>query len=113
MPRSRGGRSSKPRSRAGAWLKAAKPATNEDRAFQVLGLVWADGDKDATRAAARALLAEQRPDGGWAQHTSLSSDAYATGQALVALRESGAVAVADEAYQRGVKFLLSTQLEDG
>jgi squalene cyclase len=58
------------------------------------------------------LLAEQRRDGGWA-HPITPSDAYATGQALVALAESGGVATHDRAYAQGVKFLLSTQLEDG
>ena len=43
----------------------------------------------------------------------LSSDAYATGQALVALREAGALPVNSPAYQRGVQFLLNSQLEDG
>ena len=93
--------------------RVAKPATTEDRAFQILGLVWAGGNKDTVRTAACGLIAEQRPNGGWAQHASLASDAYATGQALVALHEAGAVAIKDEAYQRGVKFLVSTQLEDG
>jgi ankyrin repeat protein len=99
--------------RGAEWLRAATPTTTEDRAFQLLGLAWAGRNHDAIPAAARGLLAEQRPDGGWAQHASLSSDAYATGQALVALRESGAVAITDEAYRRGVAFLMSTQLDDG
>ena len=43
----------------------------------------------------------------------MTSDAYATGQALAALHQSGAVAATDAGYQRGVKYLLSTQLEDG
>ena len=43
----------------------------------------------------------------------LGSDAYATGEALVALKESGALSVNDPAYQKGVRFLLDTQLEDG
>lgn len=43
----------------------------------------------------------------------MASDAYATGQALVALREAGTMAVTDPAYRRGVEYLLSTQLEDG
>ena len=59
------------------------------------------------------LLSEQRPDGGWAQIPSLASDAYATGEALVALRDSGALAVGDPGYQRGIRFLLNTQFEDG
>ena len=43
----------------------------------------------------------------------LESDAFATGQTLVALREAGAIAVTDAAYQQAVRFLLGSQLEDG
>lgn len=43
----------------------------------------------------------------------LASDAYATGQARVALAESGAMPPADPAFKRGVDFLLNTQFEDG
>jgi hypothetical protein len=60
---------------------------------------------------ARGIVAEQRTDGGWSQLPTLASDAYATGQALVALCEAGLVG--STAYKRGVKFLLKTQLEDG
>jgi hypothetical protein len=65
------------------------------------------------RKRGQELLAEQRPDGGWGQLPSLSSDAYATGQALVALREAGALRVTDAPYTRGVQFLMTTQLADG
>ncbi len=99
--------------RAADWLRSAQPRTTTDRAFQLLGLTWAGDDKEALKKPARALLAEQRADGGWGQLSSLASDAYATGQALVALHESGATAVTDPAYQRGVEYLRSTQLEDG
>ena len=61
----------------------------------------------------RELLAEQRSDGGWAQLPSLSSDAFATGQALVALWRSGVVKPGDAAYRKGVRFLLESQLDDG
>lgn len=99
--------------RGADWLKAAKPVTTEDRVFQVLGLIWSDGDKDAIRVAARALLDEQRPDGGWAQHSSLASDAYATGQSLFALQEAGQISIQDKECRNGVRFLMSTQLADG
>jgi ankyrin repeat protein len=99
--------------RAADWLRTARPRTTTDRAFQLLGLIWAGDNKDALQKAARELLAEQRADGGWGQLSSLASDAYATGQALVALRESGAIAITDPACKRGVEYLLSTQLEDG
>src|SRR4029077_15286353 len=47
------------------------------------------------------------------QLPTLASDAYASGEALVALRESGAVPLTDRAYRRGLEFLLRTQIEDG
>lgn len=99
--------------RAAAWLKTATPQTNEDRAFQLLGLHWSSADRAAITAAGRALLREQRRDGGWAQLPSLDSDAYATGQALYALAESGAIASTDPAFTRGAAFLLRTQFADG
>ena len=43
----------------------------------------------------------------------LETDAYATGQALVALKLSGEVSASDAAYQRGIGFLLRTQYADG
>jgi ankyrin repeat protein len=98
---------------AARWLANGQPRTTEDRAFQLLGLAWAGADKAVIARLARELAAEQRSDGGWAQLRSLSSDAYATGQVLVALQESGAMAVSSPAYQRGSRFLLGTQLEDG
>ena len=99
--------------RGAAWLTRTEPETNEDYVYRLLGLGWAGGNKEAIRKAARELIDLQRQDGGWAQLTTLSSDAYATGQALTALAEAGGMAVSDPVYQRGVKFLLSTQLEDG
>jgi N-acyl-D-amino-acid deacylase len=44
---------------------------------------------------------------------SMQSDAYATGQVLVALRDSGALTVTSPAYARGVRYLLDTQRADG
>ena len=82
-PQSHGGRSTTRRSGGPptGWRKA-QPKTNEDRVFQILGLAWAGGHRTRSRRAARDLLAEQRADGGWGQHATLASDAYATGQAL-------------------------------
>lgn len=99
--------------RGAAWLTAATPKTGEDHAFMLLGLAWARADQTAIRKAADALVKQQREDGGWSQLPTLGSDAYATGQALVALMTSGAVKPGDAVYQRGVRFLLDTQLEDG
>lgn len=98
---------------ATAWLEKAQPSDNEDRAFRLLGLGWAGAGKEAIQSAARALIAEQRPDGGWAQTATLASDAYATGQALSALQESGAMRASDPVCVRASQFLLKTQLADG
>lgn len=99
--------------RAAAWLKRATLRSNEDHAFRLLGLAWTKSGKRAITAAAGALIARQRDDGGWSQLPYLESDAYATGQALVALVESSAVRPSDPVYRRGVQFLLSSQHADG
>jgi len=95
------------------WLSQAQPRSTEDHVFQLFGLGWARANKESLQKVARKLIALQRPDGGWSQIPTLSSDAYATGQALTALAETGALPIADPVYQRGVQFLLNTQLEDG
>ena len=99
--------------RARDWLTAVNGPTTEERAFRLLGLFWSEAPLDLVQGASRELIAGQRSDGGWSQEPSMDSDAYATGQALVALRESNAVRVDDPAVQRGVAFLLRTQLDDG
>src|SRR5437868_1575790 len=43
----------------------------------------------------------------------MPSNAYATGQALVALHEAGALSAGAAAYKRAVQYLLQTQLNDG
>jgi hypothetical protein len=95
------------------WLRAAKPSTHEDRVFQLLGLAWAGESADTLDKLAKGLLAQQNSDGGWSQLTTLKSDAYATGQALFALHSAGRIPASTAALQRGRRFLLATQLEDG
>jgi Ankyrin repeats (3 copies) len=98
--------------RARDWLRTAKPHTTQERAMQLLGLTWAHASAVDIRTSATALLAEQRPDGGWAQLPTLETDAYATGQALVALQTAGH-AVSSAEYQRGAAYLRRTQFADG
>jgi ankyrin repeat protein/mono/diheme cytochrome c family protein len=97
----------------GRWLAAQTPGNTEERASQLLGMKWAGQGADRIGLATRALIADQRLDGGWAQLPTLESDAYATGQALVAMHDAGGVPTTDPAYQRGVAFLLRTQHADG
>ena len=64
------------------------------------------------RQIARRLLLHQRHDGSWAQRDEWASDGYATGMALWALAEAG-MPLSENAWQRGVQFLLETQRADG
>jgi len=97
---------------AASWLAKARAFTNEDRAWHLAGLAWAGTDTAATRKAMNEVLATQRPDGGWSDLPTTQSTAYATGKILVALQLAG-MPVSDLSYERGLKFLISTQQEDG
>jgi N-acyl-D-amino-acid deacylase len=97
---------------ARAWLRDATAKTLEDHAMQVLGLAWSYASADDLRKPVERLRALQQPDGGWAQLPTLGSDAYATGQALVALSHAG-VPASDTVYRQGIAYLLRTQFADG
>ena len=99
--------------KARAWLSKTQAKNSEDRAGRMLGLKWAHAGSSDLQKAAKEIMADQRPDGGWAQLPGMTSDAYATGQALYALKEGGGVSVSSSVYQKGVKYLLRTQDEDG
>jgi ankyrin repeat protein len=98
---------------AGNWLAAQTPRSTEARAFQLQGMNWAGEPANQLRKLASALASEQRADGGWSQLPTLSSDAYATGQALVVLHDAGGMKITDPVYQRGIAYLLKTQYADG
>ena len=58
------------------------------------------------------IRARQEAGGGWSQFARTDPDAYATGLSLYALHVAG-VSPTDEAYRKGVAFLLGTQYQDG
>lgn len=99
--------------RAAGWLAKHAPQSTQERMMQILGLKWAGVQAGLREMRTKELIALQRPDGGWAQTPYLESDAYATGQVLYALHETGFSSTGDPAFQRGVEFLLRTQKEDG
>ena len=98
--------------RALEFLRKAQPADGQEAAFLLMGLSWGGAPKAEVQRAQDRLLALQRPDGGWAHKPAMSTDAYATGQALHALHVAGMPASQD-VYRKGVQFLLRTQREDG
>ena len=99
--------------KARTWMTQKIPVTNEERIFQLLGLTWSTADKKIIAQQAKKLLATQHADGGWSQLATLETDAYATGQSLYALYESGQLPASDPAFQKGIDFLLQTQQPDG
>lgn len=98
--------------KAARWLAEAKIESQDDRCFRLWSLALLDAPAEQIAAIRQAVFDAQREDGGWAQLDSMESDAYATGQTLWMLQATG-FDVTEEAYQRGVKYLLSTQCGDG
>jgi hypothetical protein len=95
------------------WLRKAAARDTEDRVFRLWALREAGVPDREIDVAAKELLKGQREDGGWGQIDRMESDAYATGSVLVALHQAGRLDTSDRAYQRGVAYLLKTQLPDG
>jgi N-acyl-D-amino-acid deacylase len=98
--------------RAQQWLLAAQPASAEERGMRLMGLVWTKAPRPRVEAALRDVRAQQEAGGGWSQFGRTDADAYATGLSLFAMCVAG-VPPTDEAYKRGVAFLLGTQYQDG
>jgi hypothetical protein len=99
--------------RAITWLDGEMPAETEEVAMRLLAFGWAAAGSDRIQRTTNHLLALQRPDGGWGQMEARPSDAYATGQAMVALNQAGRVSPASSSYRKGIAFLTSTQHADG
>lgn len=99
--------------RSRRWFEQSCPDMQQDVCFQLLGLQWSDGDPGIKTKVAERLRSMQNSDGGWSQLPTLKSDAYATGQALYALHESGMAQTGDETYQKGINYLLKTQDASG
>jgi ankyrin repeat protein len=98
---------------AADWLSKVEARTPNRLAFKLLGLGWSGSHQATQKLLAEKILNAQRPDGGWAQLPGLESDAWATAQALTALRQAKAISANDPAYGRGAAFLLRTQFADG
>ena len=92
------------------FLSHADGDTNDDRAFRLMGLIWAGSTKYGVLPAKKELLSAQRDDGGWSE--SKESTVYATELALAALREAG-VAPEEPAYKKAVQFLASAKAASG
>ncbi len=101
------------RVKARAFLLGFRAETAEIAAARVLALQEAGASAGEVSGCARELVALQRPDGGWSQTPSTTSDAYVTGMAVYALHKAAGLPATEPAVARGVQFLLRTQDEDG
>jgi ankyrin repeat protein len=99
--------------RARGYLEKNAAPDTEGRAYQLLGLKWAGADNGRLRRLGRELIATQQADGGWESRAGRGSDVYSTGQALVALHDGAGLPATDEAYRKGVAYLVKTQSADG
>ena len=95
------------------WLENTHTDQQQELAFQLLGLYWCGSNSNYKTKVAKKLRSMQNEDGGWSQLPTLKSDAYATGQTLYALYESGMEKPEDATYQKGLNYLLKTQDEEG
>jgi hypothetical protein len=101
------------RDKALEWLSAT--ATDDDPQSIALRLVlWRRTGRPAeeSQRLIDRIRERQAADGGWSQAADMTSDAWATGQALYALAHAD-VGADDPAMARGQEFLVSTQREDG
>ena len=98
----------------GKWLLATQAKDTEDRVFRFRALSYVDVDsgQDQIAAERKQLISQQQKDGGWSQKSEMPSDAYATGTVLAALLRDG-VSISEPVVERGVTYLLDSQLEDG
>jgi ankyrin repeat protein len=94
------------------WLLSVDARSAEDRAMRLMGLVWSRASRAEVDSRVRQVLGQQQSSGGWAQRVELEPDAYATGMSLYALRTAG-VPATNEAYRKGIQFLLRNQYQDG
>jgi N-acyl-D-amino-acid deacylase len=99
--------------RASAWLRSQRPRDTEERVYQLLGLFWAGAPQSERAKLGAELAAKQQSDGGWNSLHGRSSDAYSTGQALVALHDAAGMTTSNPQWAHGLRFLMDTQQPDG
>ncbi|HEX7898998.1 MAG TPA: hypothetical protein VF950_14640 [Planctomycetota bacterium] len=101
------------RDKATAWLGKTKPGdTTQAAVLRLFVRLRPDRPSTELQPEIDQVMARQNGDGGWSQLKGLSSDAYATGQALYALGVAGADRDRPE-IQRAVSFLVAAQRPDG
>ena len=102
--------------RALAWIAAASPVTTQDKVFKIMALSRFGGGayNSVVQRTVERVIAEQTPSGGWPAGIPGLTDAnpFSTGQVLYAFKQAG-VSIKSSPFIKGVKYLLTTQRDDG
>lgn len=97
---------------AAEWLaRPTETLSSQEMSLRLL-LAARQHNKRRVEALGAELLSLQRPEGGWSQSPELLPDAYATGQALLALGAAGLRAT-EPPISDALAFLVRTQRESG
>lgn len=99
--------------KARQWMLDLKPASTEERVFQLRCFQILGIDEPIHQTSVDQLLKLQNRDGGWSQLPEMKSDAYATGTVLVALLRSHLIDADQPAIRKGIQYLIDTQQDDG
>jgi len=99
---------------ASSWMQTQSPVTSQDKLFAMMtylgaGLTSADIPVQILQD---DIIDDMHPDGGWAERPGLGSNAYATGQSLNALLDSG-LPVDHAEVCAGIGWLVQNQNADG
>ncbi|MEP6749603.1 MAG: prenyltransferase/squalene oxidase repeat-containing protein [Bacteroidota bacterium] len=95
------------------WMEQQTPTTQQELSFQLMGMNWCGSNQSAKNAVLKKLFSLQNKDGGWSQLPSMTSDAYATGQVLYAMSQTGMSTTESQPFQAGTDYLLRTQDKTG
>jgi hypothetical protein len=101
------------RDKGARWLSEMKSEGDPQSAAMRL-VLWTRLGRptEESESLVRPIKERQNADGGWSQAKDMTSDAWATGQALYALAHAG-VKPDDPVIARGHAFLVKTQHDDG
>ena len=94
------------------FLRTVKPGRSTESLVSALLVERKFGQAVRATGLLKELLSRQNGDGGWVWRRGGDSDAFATGQALYALSQSGLPAT-NGAVQRARDYLIKSQSDDG